>query len=41
MTDEQAVELQKKSPNNSAKENWFVIWHILFPGVPPPASPCE
>jgi hypothetical protein len=41
MTDEQATELRKKSPNNSTEENWFAIWSILFPGDPPPASPCE
>jgi len=22
-------------------EKWFEIWKILFPGAPPPSSPCE
>jgi hypothetical protein len=41
MTEEQAAEIKKKSPRNSVEENWFAMWHILFPGNPLPASPCE
>jgi hypothetical protein len=40
MTDEQSSAIRRKHPKETAEENWYRIWRILFPGANAPASPC-
>jgi hypothetical protein len=39
ITRRQQSELRKKSTAISEAERWFAVWHIIFPGHPPPPSP--
>ena len=39
ITRRQQNELRKKSKAASEPVRWFAIWHIVFPGHPPPPSP--
>lgn len=40
ITESQRQQLSKKPPTNLSQEDqWFAVWHILFPGSPRPNSP--
>ena len=40
MTDEQSLAIRRKHPKETAEENWYRIWRVLFPEANAPASPC-